>query len=193
MQDLADYFRSLPQTHKETKRWSIKDGIIYDSGEPLDLARFKRELKVISLYFREWQKFGNLEAQVLVVTKEDYEKYYTQFAILPVESNLRLIILPQFNTPANTIIQEEYWHKTIKGEPVMRVHSHHVLNAYQSSTDYESLNSGTLEVVLGKVHEDVNEVAYWLTRHSDISAKNYVHQTKLNLQAQDAEKEVLND
>lgn len=193
MQDLTDYFRSLPQKHKETKRWSIKDGIIYDSGEPLDLARFERELKVISLYFREWQKFGNLEAQVLVVTKEDYEKYYTQFAILPVESNLRLIILPQFNTPANTIIQEEYWHKTIKGEPVMRVHSHHVLNAYQSSTDYESLNSGTLEVVLGKVHEDVNEVAYWLTRHSDISAKNYVHQTKLNLQAQDAEKEVLND
>ena len=87
MQDLADYFRSLPQTHKETKRWSIKDGIIYDNGEPLDLARFERELKVISLYFREWQKFGNLEAQVLVVTKEDYEKYYTQFAILPVESN----------------------------------------------------------------------------------------------------------
>lgn len=193
MQNLADYFRSLPQTHKETKRWSIKEGIIYDNGEILDISNFDKELRAISLYFREWQKFGNLEAQVLVVTKEDYEKYYTQFAILPVESDLRLIILPQFNTPVNTIVQEEYWHKTIKGEPVMRVHSHHVLNAYQSSTDYESLNSGTLEVVLGKVHEEVNEVAYWLTRHSDISAKNYVHQTKLNLQAQDAEKEVLND
>lgn len=193
MQNLADYFRSLPQTHKETKRWSIKEGIIYDNGEILDISNFDKELRAISLYFREWQKFGNLEAQVLVVTKEDYEKYYTQFAILPVESDLRLIILPQLNTPVNTIVQEEYWHKTIKGEPVMRVHSHHVLNAYQSSTDYESLNSGTLEVVLGKVHEDVNEVAYWLTRHSDISAKNYVHQTKLNLQAQDAKKEVLND
>ena len=193
MQNLADYFRSLPQTHKETKRWSIKEGIIYDNGEILDISNFDKELRAISLYFREWQKFGNLEAQVLVVTKEDYEKYYTQFAILPVESDLRLIILPQFNTSVNTIVQEEYWHKTIKGEPVMRVHSHHVLNAYQSSTDYESLNSGTLEVVLGKVHEEVNEVAYWLTRHSDISAKNYVHQTKLNLQAQDAEKEVLND
>ena len=186
MQDLAEYFRSLPQTHKETKRWSIKEGVIYDDDKILDLSDFDKELKAISLYFREWQKFGNLEAQVLVVTKDDYEKYYTQFAILPVESDLRLIVLPQFNTPANTIVQDEYWHKTIKGEPVMRVHSHHVLNAYQSSTDYESLNSGTLEVVLGKVHEDVNEVAYWLTRHSDISAKNYVHQTKLNLKAQDA-------
>ena len=41
MQNLADYFRSLPQTHKETKRWSISNGIIYDNGEVLDLAKFE--------------------------------------------------------------------------------------------------------------------------------------------------------
>lgn len=76
-----------------------------------------------------------------------------------------------------------FYQDEVRAAYVMRVHSHHVLNAYQSSTDYESLNSGTLEVVLGKVNEDVNEVVYWLTRHSDISAKNYVHQTKLNLKA----------
>ena len=183
MNKFAELIKNTPVTHKETKRWSIVDGIIYDGDKVLNLDIFHKELVAFSKYFREWQRCANMEAQALVVTNEDYEKYYSHFAIIPIESEYKIVILPQYNTPTNTIVDENYWHKAVKGQIVMRVHSHHILHAYQSGTDYNSLNSGTLEVVLGKVHEDINEVAYWLTRHSDETAKDFVYNTFLNTKA----------
>ena len=44
----------------------------------------------------------------------------------------------------------------------MRIHTHHVLPAYQSTTDWSSLNSGSLEVVVGKIYDRIPELAFWL-------------------------------
>ena len=82
-----------------------------------------------------------------------------------VNSSYKVLVLPQQNTWGNTIISESFWQKEIVGAgltPLMRIHSHHVLDAYQSNTDWSTLNSGTLEVVIGKVFQDVPQIAYWL-------------------------------
>ncbi len=100
--------------------------------------------------------------------------------MLPCDSeHYKIIILPQINTSTNTIIDDAYWYKTVRGQPIMRIHSHHKWLAYQSKTDFESLNSGTLEVVLGNIDQDVITIAYWLTRHSDESVKSYTFSTTL--------------
>ena len=91
------------------------------------------------------------------------------------------MILPQYNTSANTIVDDTYWYQTVKSVPIMRIHSHHILDAYQSKTDYDGLNSGTLEVVFGHVNTDVIDVAYWLTQFSDPAVKGSVFKTQFSL------------
>lgn len=182
MNIFQEFIKNKTPTYKEVDFWSYENDTIHFHGSPLNIHMYDNIFKPIALWFREWQKMANLETQVLVVTKEDYNNYYKQFPLLPTDDDrLRVVILPQYNTPSNTIIDDSYWHKTIKGEPIMRIHSHHILNAYQSQTDFNSLNSGILEVVFGKVDTDTIEIAYWLTRHSDITTKEHVFYTTLTI------------
>lgn len=194
MNIFQEFIKNKTPTYKENLLWRLENDVIEikdpefadchaeSEYQPFDIHQFDRIFKPIALYFREWQKMANLEAQVLIVSNDDYNKHYNKFPTLNVkDNNIRVVVLPQYNTPANTIVADDYWHKTVKGDPIMRIHSHHILNAYQSKTDFESLNSGTLEVVFGRVDTDTIEVAYWLSRHSDITAKERVFYTTLEL------------
>lgn len=175
------FVESIPLKHKETQRWSFIENQIIDNVKhaPFNHVDYLTLFETVLDYFQEWNKFGNLESQVLIVTKDDYEKYYTVFPIIPNNSEFIIVVLPQINTMANTIVDENYWHTTVKGEPVMRIHSHHVLDAYQSATDYASLNSGTLEVVLGRVDTHQPMIAYWLSRHSNPNSKDITFRASL--------------
>lgn len=174
-----EFIQTIPATHREVKRWEFKDGMILENGDTFDPGNYRNEFAIVLRYFQEWQTYANLEAQVLLVTQEDYESYYTHFPVLPNPySSVKIVVLPQENTPVNTIVREQYWHKTVKGDPIMRIHSHHEWSAYQSATDFSCLNSGTLEVVFGKIDNEP-EIAYWLTRHSDITTKEHVFYGKL--------------
>lgn len=181
MNMFTEFIQSIPPTHSENSRWELRDGSIYENGELFNIENYRTELTAIRNYFKEWANMAQLEVQVLLVTNEDYELYYKQFAVLPSGTDNKIVLLPQYNTYSNTIIDDTYWFKTVKGEPIMRIHSHHVLPAYQSRTDFDGLNSGTLEMVLGTVTKPETEVAYWLTRHADIHAKEYVHTTLITL------------
>ena len=180
MNPFQAFVESIPKTNRETTCWSFYDGQIWKYDIPLDIHEFDNIFKVVARYFREWQLFADLEAQVLVVSNLDYGNYYTHFPVLPCDSeHYKMIILPQINTSTNTIIDDAYWYKTVKGQPVMRIHSHHKWAAYQSQTDFTTLNSGTLEVVLGNIDQDVITIAYWLTRYSDESVKSHTFSTTL--------------
>ena len=176
-----EFVQAIPETHKESKKWSLTSLGMFDNGHPIDFDEYLPMFRVIAKYFREWQKMANLEAQVLIVTNDDYVQHYGQFPILPYDGDLKIVILPQYNTSANTIVDDTYWYQTVKSVPIMRIHSHHILDAYQSKTDYDGLNSGTLEVVFGHVDTDVIDVAYWLTQFSDPAVKGSVFKTKFSL------------
>lgn len=184
MNAFQQFIKNNEPTYKETDLWRYHNDQIQikvnDEYKPFDIHTYKHVFEPIISWFREWQKMADLETQVLIVTSEDYDKYYTKFPTLNTpDTRAKVVILPQYNTPSNTIIAESYWHKTVKGEPIMRIHSHHILKAYQSQTDFDSLNSGILEVVFGTLDKDTVEVAYWLTRHSDIKVKEHVFYTTL--------------
>ena len=181
MNPFQEFVQAIPETHKESKKWSLTSLGMFDNGQPIDFDEYLPMFRVVAKYFREWQKMANLEAQVLIVTNDDYEKHYMQFPILPYDGDLKIVILPQYNTSTNTIVDDTYWYQTVKGVPIMRIHSHHILDAYQSKTDYDGLNSGTLEVVFGHVNTDVIDVAYWLTQFSDPAVKGSVFKTKFSL------------
>lgn len=180
MNTFQNFIQSIPEHHRETRCWSFHDNQIWKYDIPLDIHEFDNMFKIVARYFKEWQLFADLEAQVLVVSNHDYEHYYTQFPTLMSDSeHYKIVVLPQINTSTNTIIEDTYWYKTVRGQPIMRIHSHHKWSAYQSQTDFENLNSGTLEVVLGNIDQDVITIAYWLTRHSDESVKSYTFSTTL--------------
>lgn len=179
------FIQTIPETHSETTRWELRDGIVFEKGEMFDPENYMDDFLVVLRYFKEWQKFADLEAQVLLVTTEDYDKHYTHFPTLAnpkSTQNLKIVVLPQINTTSNTIIEDGYWYKTVKGQPIMRIHSHHRWNAYQSQTDFNYLNSGTLEVVFGQIEQDEPKLAYWLSRHSDIHAKENVFYSTIKLE-----------
>lgn len=183
MTPLARFLSTVPKAHRENKDWQLdqKNQQLYYQGQLFDLAIFHDLLTPVVYYFREWQKMNNLEAQVLVVSAKDYTRYYQAFPILPLpkETAYRVVILPQLNTHVNSHIEDAYWYHTVKGNPILRIHSHHSFDAYQSHTDHDSLNSGTLEMVIGHIEQPMVSVAYWLTRYSDPTAKDRVFTEKL--------------
>lgn len=184
---LITSLQKLPVEYNENPRWSMKHETIYEVNRPFDIMCYKYALKAVRDYFCEWFKYSKSEAQVLLVTQGDYKEYYRAFPVLPYRTpkgqNILeqmakpvIVVLPQENTPSNTIIEDTYWHQTVKGHPIMRIHSHHCLDAYQSQTDYLYLNSGTLEMVLGHIDREIPQCCYWLTRHSDRRCKEKVFQ-----------------
>lgn len=152
--------------------WFMKDGNIMDSNNEVftPYSDYWGIIKTVKSYFKQTYSDLQTEAQVLIFTETDYQKL--KYLVLP-ELNLptqykgvfRCVLPPQINTPSLTSIPEKWWYENITKNniyPFMRIHSHHVLPAYQSKTDYYNLNSGTLEIVLGKIYDEIPEIEYWL-------------------------------
>ena len=144
------------------------------TSQTFDIAQWAEILSMTKRYFRQvYESFGS-EAQVLCIAKEDAPKLY-EYAIphLPGQyfingkdgQEVVLFVLPQENSYHITNIDDKFWQRAIIANgihPLARIHSHHVLDPYQSPTDYATLNSNTLELVIGHVFDGNLEVGYWL-------------------------------
>lgn len=191
---LAAMIAAKKPVYADNPYWTMKDGKIWNKifDEPFSVSRnslplvsdtsrmeiwhsasgiisFAKLLPVLIKYFKLNYDSFQSESQVLILTKDDYEKL-TNKAIPELDYEdrevlgLHILVLPQVNTFGNTSVSESYWQNEIVKNgitPLMRVHTHHILHAYQSSTDWSTLNSGTLEVVVGNIYKDP-EIAYWL-------------------------------
>lgn len=170
-------------TYKENPYWGMKDGVLWDKTNdcPFDIKQFQPLYEIIIDYFRLNFASFESESQVLIVTKDEYAKFKNKSIpelVIPFESQFKILVLPQVNTWGNTSVSETYWQNEIVNAgitPFARIHSHHVLHAYQSLTDWSSLNSGTLEIVFGDIYNDVHEIAYWLdVRGTNIKDNVYI-------------------
>lgn len=163
---------SKPVVYKENPLYSYDE--VNDTIRGVNIVQEFALFDVIKEYFKQVYDAFMSEAQVLVVTKDDSQKL-PHIPRLPTDLNLDILVLPQVNSWGNTSVSEVQWQNDIVGQdivPLMRVHSHHTLNAYQSSTDYNSLNSGSLEVVLGDIYSDNYQIAYWLDERGKDTKQN---------------------
>lgn len=182
------YFKSMPKKEFAPNPYYTFDdevGICYTGITSLafDVKSWLLTLTVVREYFRRvFESFGT-ESQVLLVSQDDAEKL--RQVCLPeitTEDGLHfsgirvaIFVLPQINTPVNSSVSEKCWQQYIVGNniiPVARIHSHHILDAYQSTTDYSTLNSGSLEMVLGHITGDEFYVAYWLDEKGKPTKEN---------------------
>lgn len=181
-EEMMAYFASMPKKTKQNPYWRFNGEHIHGTGtdprqrtEAVTVRDSLELMSVVRHYFRNvFESFGT-EAQVLCVTAEDAKLLET--AYIPRISNMlwpfcglpvAIFVLPQYNSPVNSCISEKFWQKEIMDKgiiPVVRIHSHHKLDAYQSSTDYSTLNSNTLEMVMGHIPEEKFQVAFWLDEH----------------------------
>ena len=188
------FFKNMPKKENKPNPYYSFDnerGICYNrlDGKLFDVALETATLTIVREYCRRvWEAFGT-ESQVLLVSTEngfasDADKLRNislpeigrdkefHFAGVPVA----IFVLPQVNTPVNSSVSEKFWQQYIVSNniiPVARIHSHHILDAYQSMTDYSTLNSGSLEMVLGHINDDLMHVAYWLDEKGK-DTKEYV-------------------
>lgn len=168
---------AFDETNKEILKRGGKKPIPFHIHEMYLLLRHVKD------YFKTVYDCFQTEAQVLVVTRKDYEKLKPlQIPAFPnmykcLGKSVMICVLPQVNRSTISQIDEGFWQKHIVGNnitPIARIHSHHVLDAYQSATDYATLNSNTLEMVIGRVTSDDIHVAYWLDV-SNTSTKDHVY------------------
>lgn len=192
--EMMAYFKSMPKREKTNPYWKFQaehKKIIWDyAGESKVFvpgnfgSGFDTALIAARDYFRlVYQSFGT-EAQVLCLNVKDAPEFAKQ-GVPRMEGVFRLagldvsiFVPPQFNTPVNSIVSEIFWQEYIAGKgivPVARIHSHHKLDAYQSSTDYSTLNSNTLEIVMGHIMDASLHIAFWLDEHGK-DTKEYVFQ-----------------
>lgn len=197
-EEIAEFFRSMPSKKRENPYWEFGgDPVSITSrmqsltpgagNKPFNLAASKDVLIAVRNFFRRYHESFGSEAQVLCVTLDDGEKLnkdgipvLTSGAFGPFE--VMVLVLPQDNSGGTSRISEQFWQDRIVSagiQPVARIHSHHVLNPYQSSTDYSTLNSGTLEMVIGKIYDDNLMVCYWLdVPGTDIKAQTFLAREK---------------
>lgn len=191
-EEMREFFRSMPSRKKENPYWEFnekthtirakKNGMVFDASDSENTLRMVRE------YFRRFYEAFRTEAQVLCVTCEDGKKL-NQMGI-PILGygmiwpyDVAVLVLPQDNHMGTTVLSEGQWQSLLVGQgitPVLRIHSHHVLEPYQSITDYSTLNSGTLEMVIGRIFEENLNVCFWLdVPGTDQKAQTFVErQTK---------------
>lgn len=163
--------------------------------EPLDLSMSVGTLRMVREFFRRYYESFHSESQVLCVTPKDGEKLLGigvpklgEGCIGPFE--VFVMVLPQDNSGGNSVISEVFWQNNIVGNdivPVARIHSHHILAPYQSMTDYSTLNSGTLEMVIGRIMNEELNVCYWL----DVPGTDTKAQTFIAMETQDSAFEVI--
>ena len=169
--EMAALIRNIKPRYVENPYWGMNNGKIWDkrAKQEFNFDTLIQILPFLLGYFRLNYDSFQTESQVLVLEDEDYQKLSNknipELDISPIDLGIHILVLPQVNTWANTSVSESFWQSQIASKhifPLMRIHTHHVLNAYQSTTDWSSLNSGSLEVVVGKIYDDVPEIAFWL-------------------------------
>ena len=178
-EEMMEYFRSMPKKKTESNPyWEFDDeskhinAVLYNKKiyKLFDLEESKSTLQKVREFFRRYYESFHSEAQVLCVIPKDGEKLasigvpvLTQGQIGPFE--VTVMVLPQDNHAGTSVISEWFWQYRIINagiKPVVRIHSHHILDPYQSMTDYSTLNSGTLEMVIGRIDKEELYVCYWL-------------------------------
>lgn len=183
---IMEYFKRMPKIEKVNPFWAFdresevirwkKTGSLFIPEMMVPMLMAARE------YFRRVYESFYTEAQVLCLELKDARRYENlgiptvpgQFSINGMDA--AILVLPQYNTPANSVISESFWQKYIAGwgvTPIARIHSHHNLDAYQSATDYSTLNSNTLEIVMGRITNEPLHIAFWLDEHGK-DVKEYV-------------------
>ncbi len=195
-EEMAEYFRSMPSKKRENPYWifendppEIKSRIHMMSPgaelKPLNLKVSKPLLITVREFFRRYCESFHTEAQVLCVTPDDGVKLAGMGIPKLAEGQIgsfevAVMVLPQDNSMGNTVVSEWFWQAKIVDAgivPVARIHSHHILEPYQSNTDYSTLNSGTLEMVMGKIYEEKFYLCYWLdVPGTDIKAQTFLAQ-----------------
>lgn len=191
-EEMAEYFRSMPSKRKPNPYWKFRDGLI---GIPDDGDHALRDavaeflpssvqlLGAVREFFRRYYESFGSEAQVLCVTPNDCVKLIS--IGMPILGGGKIgpydvvvMVLPQDNHMGTSVVSERFWNEQIAGNgivPVARIHSHHVLEPYQSGTDYASLNSGTLEMVMGRIMDEALNLCYWLdVPGTDIKAQTFL-------------------
>lgn len=191
-EEMMEYFRSRPTRKRTNPHWMfveyvpcIKSRVKSDASEgvPVDFTDARPLLIKVREFFRRYYESFHSEAQVLCVTPEDGKRLseagipvLTTGYVGPFE--VMVMVLPQENHGGNSIISEGFWQDRIIGAnicPVARIHSHHVLDPYQSVTDYSTLNSGTLEIVIGRIYDERLHMCYWLdVRGTDAKVQTFL-------------------
>lgn len=195
-EEMAAIFAAMPSKKKKNPYWNhsfkpVEGGKVFrisDSyGGKLCFNESRKTLKKIRDFFRLFYESFKTEAQVLCIGDKDAKKLknlgipvLTTGQIGPY--GVTVFVLPQDNHMGTTVISEAFWQKYIVSNnivPVARVHSHHILDPYQSGTDYSTLNSGSLEIVLGHIFEEPLAMCYWLdVPGTDIKANTFVAKEK---------------
>lgn len=174
-EEMREFFRSMPAKRKENPYWVYDeaDGVIRDKAKGWVMNRnfILEVMHIVHKFFLRVYESFHTEAQVIVVRQED-KAQFTEIGIPCLADNLMfgtylcaVMVLPQQNAGGLSRISEAFWQEYIVSRgivPLARIHSHHVLNAYQSATDYASLNSGTLEMVLGRIDKPEPDLCFWL-------------------------------
>lgn len=174
-EEMRDFFASMPKKVTPNPYWLYDENaneiVMATRTIPFCLEEMTTILTSARAYFRSvYESFGT-EAQVLCVTQADAIKLDERGIprLLGVHSlfgqPVIVFVLPQRNTPGNSMVSDAFWQTYLVEQriiPVARIHSHHVLDPYQSATDYSTLNSGTLELVMGHIFEEPLQVGYWL-------------------------------
>lgn len=181
------FVQSLPVTLVKNPYWAFDEdnkqilSHIKGGDEQFDIAVWYDILVDVRTYFRHVFDGFESEAQVLCVAIEDADKLHAeQIPSFPQtyfvgEQEIAIFVLPQYNTFGITTVSESFWQAKIIGQdihPVARIHSHHILDPYQSATDYASLNSNTLELVIGRIYGELLSVGYWLDVRSTDTKDN---------------------
>ncbi len=138
---------------KESKKWSLTSLGMFDNGHQLILMSIC-QCSVIAKYFREWQKW-----QIGSSSVNRHERWLRIWAVSKYARqefedcwfyhNITHPQIPSWMIPGINC-------KSV----LLCIHSPSYLDAYQSKTDYDGLNSGTLEVVSVMSHADVIGIAY---------------------------------
>lgn len=163
---------------------SVNDRIISAIGETekvFDIGDWSTLLTDVRTYFRHVYDAFKSEAQVVCIAEKDAEILYElQMPRLPRTYLIQgvstvVFVLPQKNSFHITNIGEEFWQNKIVANgihPLARIHSHHILDPYQSPTDYATLNSNTLELVIGHIYAEPLAIGYWLDVRNTLTKEN---------------------
>ena len=195
--EMMAYFASMPKKKRINPYWAFdpEKKCIVTAEKPEKVLQIEKSvdlLKGVRQYFRNVFQSYKSEAQVLCVTEKDQKKL-TALGIPELrcpdkeqwtlgDIRVHVMVLPQYNTAATSQIDEAFWqHRIIDNQivPVARIHSHHILEAYQSSTDYRTLNSNSLEIVMGRIEDSLLQAAFWLDQHGTNTKDVVMRMTEL--------------
>lgn len=178
--EFAAFIASIPSTTYENPYWVFTNGV-KGRFDPYLKKQLSTLLPQIKQLFHAYYLTHEAEMQVAIVPKGQDTGFDV---VTSIDHPLFDVVLPpQENSWGNTHVSDAVWHKAFGAPnvPIARVHSHHTLSAYQSKTDYESLNSGTLEIVIGKVDQPGLTAVYWLSDHQDTAIKSHVYEWTTDL------------